>query len=148
MRGRICLRRFVKGASTAAGALGLAALAFDLISFSYSWRSAGSGGEAQGRSSLISLGIEPLTAAFIGLAAVLCVLIAISGWGAAAAKSPLYLVGIVLCAVGLLSAAFFGGWFIGPSLLPAAGIGLLAAAASLVLQLYPVRQKHATRRAD
>jgi len=135
MNGRGPVRVFVLASTTMAGGLGLAALAYDLFAPSYSWRSSGSNGVAEGQSSLASIGIQPMTAVYLVLALALCTLLTFSGWRFAATRSRSYLVGVVLSALGVCTVALLGGWFIGPSLYPAAVVAFVAAVGGVIGEL-------------
>jgi hypothetical protein len=127
--------RAVRASSTLAGAVGLAALIFDLLAPSYAWRSNGSLGQLSGSSNLVAVGMEPVAVLFVLLAAMLCALVALSGWAVAKDPSSFFFVVLMFSAGGLVVASLLGGWYIGPSLLPAACLGLVAAGTSIALYL-------------
>jgi hypothetical protein len=137
--------RIVRASSTLAGAVGLAALIFDLLAPSYAWRSNGSLGQSSGRSNLVAVGMEPTAVLFVLLAAMLCALVALAGWAVAKGPSTFFFVVLMFSAAGLAVASLLGGWFIGPSLLPAASFGLVAAGMSVAVYLgwHPARPKSA-----
>lgn len=125
--------RIVRGSATFAAVIGLAALTFDLLAPAYAWRSTGPHGQMSGTTNLIAVGMEPAAAIFIFLTALLCALVALSGWAIARTPSTFLLVVLLFSVGGLVVATLLGGWYIGLSLLPAACVGLVAAGAGIVL---------------
>jgi hypothetical protein len=123
------LRRFVRVTSVLAGVVGLITLTIDLTAPTYSWIQ----GSSSGQASLLQVGVDPLTAMYMVLAALVCVALVLSGWGLRRGAPPLLMLGVVVSGIALPVTSVFGGWFIGPSLFPAAGVALIAAFAGSVL---------------
>ncbi len=125
------LRRFVRVSSIFGGVVGLIALTVDLTAPTYSWNQ----GSASGQASLIQVGVDPLTATYMALAALVCLSLVLSGLALRRGAQPPVTLAVVVCGIALPVTSAFGGWLIGPSLFPAAGVALVASFAGSVLAI-------------
>lgn len=128
------LRSVVVVGSIVSGGVGLITLGLDLILPTYAWVQDGASGE----SSLLAIGLEPRAATYILLVALICCALVLGGVGIRVRKSGLALVGAIISGSALVIASLSGGWFIGPTLFPAAIIGLAATVGGLTLGVMSV----------
>lgn len=140
------MRHLIKWTSIAAGALGIGTLAFDLLGPTYMWRSLGPAGGSSGTSSLFELGVAPQAGAFIFVAAVTCILLGVSGWRLSQTNSTVFFAGLVLFEALVVGEVLFGGWFLGPSLIPEAILGGLAVGAAIVSDWMTARTRKTASR--
>ena len=129
------MRRLSSVSSVTAGIVGIAAVVVDVLAPAYDWKH----GNWTGTSSLLSKGIDPLTVGYMLLVIALCIGFVLAGRTIGAKRSVLAIVSVVLVAFALVVTSLLGGWFVGPSLYPAATIGLLAAASGIAVYFQGIK---------
>lgn len=134
------LRNFVVAGSLAAGCLGLLTLALDLTLPTYAWVQDG----ASGQSSLLAIGLEPRAATYILMLALISCALVLGGLGVRSRQSLVSLAGVVISGTALVVASILGGWFIGPSLFPAAAIALADTVGALSLAVVSLMSARST----